>query len=48
MMKLQNEHVVRILDVVADQYDMELFIVLEFCTNGDMRNLLDKHKRLTE
>jgi serine/threonine protein kinase len=48
MKKLSNPHVVKIIDVLADTYDTELYIILEYCEGGDLRKLLEKHKRFNE
>ena len=47
-MNLNSPHVVKILEVLTDPEDRELYIIIEFCDGGDLRNLMIKFKRFTE
>jgi serine/threonine protein kinase len=46
MKKMEHQNIVRLLDVYQTSNNM--YIVTEFCEEGDLRNYLKKKKKLTE
>ena len=46
MKKMEHENIVKLLDVYQTSNNM--YIVTEFCEEGDLRNYLKKKKKLTE
>jgi len=40
MGELSSEHVVRIIDLAGS--DTHIYLILEYCAGGDLRNYLDK------
>ena len=46
MKKLEHENIVKLLDVYQTSNNM--YIVTEFCEEGDLRGYLKKKKRLSE
>jgi serine/threonine protein kinase len=46
MKKMEHENIVKLLDVYQTSNNM--YIVTEFCEEGDLRNYLKKKKKLSE
>ena len=46
MKKMEHDNIVRLLDVYQTSNNM--YIVTEYCEEGDLRNYLKKRKKLTE
>jgi NIMA (never in mitosis gene a)-related kinase 2 len=48
MRTIPDPHIVKYYGRIQDKENMKLYILMEYCENGDLKSLIDKHKASKE
>ena len=44
-LQAENENLVQVFDVLEDKDKNNLYLIMEYCNNGDLKGLMDKKKK---